>query len=419
MAIETFEFIDDLNAANPTATDNVSEGDDHLRGLKTTLKNTFPNVTGAINATETELNYVDGVTSDIQTQLDTKLSSVADNSVTLAKMASGTDGNLITYDASGDPAYVTTGTSGQVLTSGGVGVAPTFQAAAGGGATDIDGLSDGYNDDSSVGLGTDALANDDGTANFNTAIGTSALYNNNNGTRNVAVGYEALIGGGTWVANNIAVGAYTMTNLNSGDYNIAVGDGCGGLLTNASSITIVGANAGYNLTNPFNCSMIGMNSTSSSATVDNQFTLGNTSTNNLRCNDTSISSLSDQRDKAEITDLPESAGLGFVNALRPVTFYWDRREWYEDGVADGSKIKRDWRRWKTNSGMQQGFIAQEVQNAMSGEKCLEDSMIVTDDNPDKLEFAPQKLLINAIKAIQQLSTENEALKIRLTAIENA
>ena len=59
MAIETFGFIDDLNAANPTATDNVSEGDDHLRGLKTTLKNTFPNVTGAINATEAELNVID------------------------------------------------------------------------------------------------------------------------------------------------------------------------------------------------------------------------------------------------------------------------------------------------------------------------------------------------------------------------
>ena len=64
------------------------------------------------------------------------LSSVGtpdDNSVTLAKMAGGTDGNLITYDASGDPAYVTTGTSGQILTSNGAGVAPTFQAAAGGG----------------------------------------------------------------------------------------------------------------------------------------------------------------------------------------------------------------------------------------------------------------------------------------------
>ena len=66
-------------------------------------------------------------------QIDNLPSSLDDNSVTLAKMASGTDGNLITYDASGDPAYVTTGTSGQVLTSGGTGVAPTFQAAAGGG----------------------------------------------------------------------------------------------------------------------------------------------------------------------------------------------------------------------------------------------------------------------------------------------
>jgi len=55
-----------------------------------------------------------------------------DNAVTLAKMAGGTDGNLITYDASGDPAAVATGTAAQVLTSNGVGAAPTFQAAAGG-----------------------------------------------------------------------------------------------------------------------------------------------------------------------------------------------------------------------------------------------------------------------------------------------
>jgi len=46
-------------------------------------------------------------------------------------MAHGTDGELITYDATGAPANVAVGTSGQVLTSGGAGVAPTFQAAAG------------------------------------------------------------------------------------------------------------------------------------------------------------------------------------------------------------------------------------------------------------------------------------------------
>ena len=58
---------------------------------------------------------------------------LGDNSVTLAKMAGGTDGNLITYDASGDPAHVATGTATHVLTSNGVGAAPTFQASAVGG----------------------------------------------------------------------------------------------------------------------------------------------------------------------------------------------------------------------------------------------------------------------------------------------
>ena len=61
--------------------------------------------------------------------------SLDDNAVTLAKMAAGTDGNLITYDTNGDPAYVATGSATHVLTSNGAGAAPTFQAAAGGGAT--------------------------------------------------------------------------------------------------------------------------------------------------------------------------------------------------------------------------------------------------------------------------------------------
>tara|TARA_R110002110_G_scaffold25459_2_gene94445 strand:+ start:1203 stop:2168 length:966 start_codon:yes stop_codon:yes gene_type:complete len=52
--------------------------------------------------------------------------TVPDNAITLAKMASGTDGNLITYDASGNPAAVATGSSGQVLTSAGAGAPPTF-----------------------------------------------------------------------------------------------------------------------------------------------------------------------------------------------------------------------------------------------------------------------------------------------------
>ncbi|NQV46548.1 MAG: hypothetical protein HQ504_02075, partial [Rhodospirillaceae bacterium] len=56
---------------------------------------------------------------------------LADDAVTLAKIAAGTDGELITWDAAGNPAVVATGTAAQVLTSNGAGAAPTFQAAGG------------------------------------------------------------------------------------------------------------------------------------------------------------------------------------------------------------------------------------------------------------------------------------------------
>ena len=58
--------------------------------------------------------------------------TIADNAVTLAKMAGGTDGQIITYDASGDPVAVGPGTDGQVLTSTGAGSPPAFEDAAGG-----------------------------------------------------------------------------------------------------------------------------------------------------------------------------------------------------------------------------------------------------------------------------------------------
>ena len=73
MALETATYVSQLNASNPVAGDDVNKGDDHIRLVKQTIVNSFPNVTGAVNATHTELNYVDGVTSAIQTQLDGKL----------------------------------------------------------------------------------------------------------------------------------------------------------------------------------------------------------------------------------------------------------------------------------------------------------------------------------------------------------
>ena len=52
---------------------------------------------------------------------------IQDDAITLGKMAPGTDGNIISYDTSGNPVAVATGTSGQVLTSAGAGAVPSFQ----------------------------------------------------------------------------------------------------------------------------------------------------------------------------------------------------------------------------------------------------------------------------------------------------
>ena len=72
MALETGTYISDLVSTNPVSNDPKNAGDDHLRLLKSTIKATFPNISGAVTPTHTELNYVDGVTSAIQTQLDAK-----------------------------------------------------------------------------------------------------------------------------------------------------------------------------------------------------------------------------------------------------------------------------------------------------------------------------------------------------------
>ena len=59
-------------------------------------------------------------------------SELVDNAVTLAKMASGTDGNIISYDASGNPVAIATGNDGQVLTSAGAGQPPAFESVSAG-----------------------------------------------------------------------------------------------------------------------------------------------------------------------------------------------------------------------------------------------------------------------------------------------
>jgi hypothetical protein len=56
MSLETATYLHQLNVANPAGSDKLQQGDDHLRLIKAVLKNTFPNLTGAMTLTQQFLN---------------------------------------------------------------------------------------------------------------------------------------------------------------------------------------------------------------------------------------------------------------------------------------------------------------------------------------------------------------------------
>ena len=98
MTVESVTYISDLNASYPASGDSLVERDDHIRNLKTGIKARFPNISGAVTPTHTELNYVDGVTSAIQTQ-------ITNRALVLITLATAASSATIDFTASIDGTY--------------------------------------------------------------------------------------------------------------------------------------------------------------------------------------------------------------------------------------------------------------------------------------------------------------------------
>jgi hypothetical protein len=56
MGIESAQYVNQLVPSNPLSTDSVSQADDHLRMIKSTLVATFPNLNSPVTATAAQLN---------------------------------------------------------------------------------------------------------------------------------------------------------------------------------------------------------------------------------------------------------------------------------------------------------------------------------------------------------------------------
>jgi trimeric autotransporter adhesin len=298
------------------------------------------------------------------------------------------------------------GTATHVLTSNGAGVAPTFQAAAGG-ATDINGLSDALVENNSIFLGNDPSGTTS-TASNNVAVGTTALDSITTGDSNVAVGYNSATALTTGEFNT-AVGNASLLSLTTGTVNVAIGSEAGQKITTGYGNVCIGDAAGYDITDGNKNIMIGRYTghtgsdftgsnnivmgyfaDASSQTVSNEITLGDAAITTLRCQVTSITALSDRRDKKDI--VPLELGLDFINSLNPVKFTWNTR--------DGAKVGQQ----------EAGFIAQELDEAQIAAGAETYLDIVLKENLDKLEAAPGKLIPVLVKAIQDLSAEVATLK---------
>jgi len=129
------------------------------------------------------------------------------------------------------------------------------------------------------------------TGNFNSAFGYAALRSNQTGYNNTAVGVTSLYNN-TIGEKNTAIGFKSLFLNQSGFQNTAVGDSA--LYKNTGNYnTALGYNAGSNVTTGANLTLIGIDANPSSPTAFDEITLGNQYVQTLRCNATTITSLSD------------------------------------------------------------------------------------------------------------------------------
>ena len=96
----------------------------------TTITTTTAAGAGTNNVTSLQLFNTGLITTPADNTV--AIAKIQDDAVTLAKMAAGTDGNIISYDTSGNPVAVATGDDGQVLTSSGAGAVCAFETLSAG-----------------------------------------------------------------------------------------------------------------------------------------------------------------------------------------------------------------------------------------------------------------------------------------------
>jgi hypothetical protein len=260
------------------------------------------------------------------------------------------------------------------------------------------------------------------TGEHNTGIGKAVLLQNTTGGSNVAIGNYAL-DANTTANNNTAVGQAALTANTTGYANTALGSVAGDAITTGYYNTCLGHDSGSStvlMTTALGCSLVGTfcHTSAADSSYANGFgydisavagytTVGKAGDDIAAAHgNVTWATVSDERVKKDIQDA--TAGLAFINDLRPVTFNYKNKGdippefiGYEEGSTEAYKNPKE----------QHGFIAQEVKATIDKHSDIKDGFSMWDTRENDQQRVGETAVIPMLtKAIQELSAKVEALE---------
>ena len=263
----------------------------------------------------------------------------------------------------------------------------------------------------------------------NVAIGRNAGVNITCGDDNVLIG-KCAGDGITCGINNIAIGSEPGHRITSAASNITIGRIAGSFITTGENNVIMGQEAGGGLNAGTNNTMIGQNAGSNPEISGNRadtVTFGNHQITGFNVS-ASLGNPSDCRDKTDVEDL--DLGLGYIKALRPVYYKWDKRGDYEPFFTkvpktdaeitayknfepDGTKKKP---RWEIGLLAQEALTAEQAHTSKTGTGD-DEGVIVQGSENRTYNMSYQKIIMPLIKSVKELDAQLAALTTRVAALE--
>lgn len=205
-------------------------------------------------------------------------------------------------------------------------------------------------------------------------------------------GYSA-----TTAINLTGIGHQSMLNVTTGNNNTGLGRSSGSAITTGGSNTMLGDSTS-GVATADNQTSVGYAAT---CTASNQVTLGNASVSSLRCQVTTITALSDERDKKDIQPLADLLPDSFIDEVEAVAYRWAMR----DGTDRGDALNA-------------GVIAQQLKR-LQDKYGLQWLNLVDETNPDRLEATPGNLLMPLLVRVQRQEKRLRSLGVAVHEMGNA